>query len=177
MNHVKYVLHTQIQPVEAAMRHTHRSVVVVLVLAGLSPAACHRGPSTQAKIKPAHVERVEGTGLSRVILTARAAERLNITTVPVREVQPTRSGSVHEVQMAQSGVRRKVVPYAAVLYDTHGDTWVYTSPEPLVFVRHRITIDRIAGDLAILADGPPAGTAVVTVGAAELFGTEFEIGH
>jgi hypothetical protein len=67
-----------------------------------------------------------------------------------------------------------VVPYAAVLYDAHGDAWTYTSPEPLTFVRHRITVDNIQGDLAFLSSGPPVGTLVVTVGAAELYGAEFE---
>jgi hypothetical protein len=61
-----------------------------------------------------------------------------------------------------------------VLYDTEGKTWTYTNPEPLVFVRHLVTIDHIDGDKAFLADGPPAGTKVVTVGAAELYGSEFE---
>ncbi|MGE5801773.1 MAG: hypothetical protein ACM358_05915 [Gemmatimonadota bacterium] len=97
-------------------------------------------------------------------LTARAAERLDIKTDRVQEMQ-------------MGGATRKVVPYAAVLYDAHGDTWVYTSPEPLVFVRHAIHIDYIRGDRAVLSQGPPAGAAIVTVGAAELFGAEFEIGH
>ena len=34
----------------------------------------------------------------------------------------------------------------------------------------------IDGDLAVLSHGPPSGTEVVTVGAAELFGAEFGIG-
>ena len=71
---------------------------------------------------------------------------------------------------------RQVVPYAAVLYDAKGDTWVYTNPNPLTFVRHPIHIDYIEGDLAVLSDGPAAGTAVVLVGAAELFGAETGIG-
>jgi len=59
-----------------------------------------------------------------------------------------------------------------VLYGVHGETWVYTNPEPLVFIREPIVIDYIEGDLAVLSEGPEAGTAIVTVGAAELFGTE-----
>jgi hypothetical protein len=70
----------------------------------------------------------------------------------------------------------KVVPYAAVIYGVHGETWVYTNPEPLVFIREPITIDYIEGDLAVLSEGPPAGTAVVTVGGSELFGAESGIG-
>jgi hypothetical protein len=63
-----------------------------------------------------------------------------------------------------------------VLYDLHGETWVYTNPSPLTFVRNRVSIDNIDGDLAVLSQGPPSGTAVVTVGVPELYGTEFEGG-
>jgi len=40
----------------------------------------------------------------------------------------------------------------------------------------RVEILRVEGDLAILARGPAPGTAVVVVGVAELFGTEFGTG-
>jgi multidrug efflux pump subunit AcrA (membrane-fusion protein) len=72
---------------------------------------------------------------------------------------------------------RKVIPYAALLYDADGSSWTYTNPEPLVFVRHRVSVDHIVNDLAVLSEGPPSGTPVVTVGASELFGAEFRIGH
>jgi hypothetical protein len=162
------------------MARSTRWMTAVLVMAGAPVAACHRSPDTPIKIKPAHVEHIEGTKLSRVTLTAKAAERLDIQMALVDEAQVARSvspASVREAQLPPSGSRRMVVPYAAVLYDAHGDTWVYTNPEPLVFVRHRITIDYITGDFAVLSDGPPVGTRVVTVGGAELFGAEFEIGH
>ena len=29
----------------------------------------------------------------------------------------------------------------------HGDAWVYTNPEPLVFVRHRVDIEHIDQDI------------------------------
>jgi hypothetical protein len=82
-----------------------------------------------------------------------------------------------ELELAGSGKERLTVPYAAVLYDPQGTNWVYTSPEPLVFVRHQIKVDYIEGDLAVLSDGPPVGTAVVTDGSVELFGAEFKVGH
>ena len=145
------------------MQHSNRCMVAILIIAGLQLSACERKSASHSKIEPAHVEHVEGTELSRVTLTARAAERLDIKTVPVREIHLS--------------TPRKAVPYSAVLYDVHGGTWVYTSPEPLTFVRHQVSIDYIEGDLAVLSDGPPTGTKVVVVGAAELFGTEFEIGH
>jgi hypothetical protein len=153
------------------MARSTRWMAAVLVMAGAPLAACHRSPDTPIKIKPAHVEHIDGTKLSRVTLTAKAAERLDIKTALVR------TASVREAQVTPSGSLRKVVPYAAVLYDAHGDTWVYTNPEPLVFVRHSIMVDYIDGDQAVLTDGPPVGTRVVMVGGQELFGAEFEIGH
>ena len=64
-----------------------------------------------------------------------------------------------------------------MLYDEHGDTWTFTSPEPLTFVRRRIEIDRIEGGRAVLQEGPATGTTVVTVGAAELLGAELGVGE
>jgi hypothetical protein len=138
--------------------------VVPMVACSVTLVACETPAVKATEIKPANVELIAGTELHKVTLTRRAAERLDIKTDQVQE-------------LVISGVKRKVVPYGSVLYDAHGDTWVYTNPEPLVFVRHAISVDYISGDRAVLSQGPPAGTAVVTVGAAELFGAEFEIGH
>jgi len=82
-----------------------------------------------------------------------------------------------ELTLRGSGAWRKVLPFAAVLYDMRGETWVYTSPTPRTYVRHQISVDYIVGNLAVLLDGPPAGTAVVTVGASLLLGTELGFGN
>lgn len=148
------------------MRISQRWMMVVPIVAGLQLAACSGKTAAPGRIKPATVEHIEGQEVSRITLTPRAAERLDIKTVTVPSLQLTRSGA-----------RRPVVPYASVLYDAKGVTWVYTSPANLVYVRHRITVDYIEGDQAVLTDGPPAGTQVVTQGGQELFGAEFEIGH
>jgi hypothetical protein len=71
-----------------------------------------------------------------------------------------------------NGEQHKFIPFAAVIYGVHGETWVYTNPEPLVYVREPIVIDFIQDDWAVLSEGPEVGTAVVTVGGAELFGAE-----
>jgi hypothetical protein len=82
------------------------------------------------------------------------------------------------VELPVSGkVQRSTVPYTAVIYDLKGDTWVYTSPAPLTYVRHHIKVDYIDDDTAILTEGPPVGTNIVSVGVEELFGTEFGIGN
>ena len=46
------------------------------------------------------------------------------------------------------------------------------SPEPLVFVRQPIAIAYVHEDVAVLKDGPATGTAIVSVGAAQLMGVE-----
>jgi hypothetical protein len=77
-----------------------------------------------------------------------------------------------ELPLVNSGDKRKIVPYSAVYYDAKGDAWVYLNPKPLVYERRQIKVDQIIGDKAALLDGPEIGTAVVTVGAPLLFGTE-----
>lgn len=144
-----------------------RCLVIALIVGAVAVSGCTSGsPAPAAKAEAAKVEPVAGTTMKRLTLTPRAVERLGIQTVEVRS-------------FAGSGIGggRTTVPYGAVLYDAHGATWTYTSPEPQVFLRHEITIDYIGGDEAVLTKGPPAGTRVVTVGAAELFGTEFDVGH
>jgi hypothetical protein len=63
-----------------------------------------------------------------------------------------------------------------VLVDPDGVFWVYTNPEPLVFLRQEITIAREERDRTFLSAGPPPGSDVVTVGVPELYGAEYEIG-
>jgi hypothetical protein len=72
---------------------------------------------------------------------------------------------------------RKAVQSTALLYDAVGGTWVFVSPEPLVYLRHPVNVDFIQQDWAVLAEGPPDGTQVVTGGAMLLLGTEYGIGH
>jgi membrane fusion protein, heavy metal efflux system len=69
-----------------------------------------------------------------------------------------------------------VVPRAAILYDASGGTWVYEARDGGTFVRRRVAVIDMVGDTAVLREGPAAGMRVVTLGAAELFGTEFGVG-
>lgn len=125
--------------------------ILVLVLSSLLLSACGAKAETVEKTPPSVVEAIEGSDLSRVILTEKAAERLGIETV------------------SASG---KEVPYAAVIYDIEGNTWIYTNPEPLTFVRSPIEVDYIEGDTAFLAQDLESNLPVVTVGVSELYGTE-----
>jgi hypothetical protein len=65
-----------------------------------------------------------------------------------------------------------VVARSAVVRDIHGATWVYEQTAPHQFVRRRVSVSSAQGDRIALASGPPPGTAIVTAGAAELFGAE-----
>lgn len=77
-----------------------------------------------------------------------------------------------ELQHSGNEEQHKVVPYGAVYYDGKGAAWVYVNTRPLTYERQRIGVERVVGDLAVLSDGPPAGTPIVTVGASLLFGAE-----
>jgi hypothetical protein len=142
-----------------------RSAATRLVALCLALAACVQpGAAPSPSIEPAVIEPIAGTDLHRIALSTRAAERLGIQTEPVRA-------------LTVDGVQRPVIAYSAVLYDASGATWAYAEEEPLVFLRHAITVISIDGDVAVLSAGPPTGALVVTVGVAELFGTESDIGH
>ena len=149
------------------MQRNRRWLVVAgLLAAGLQLSACTQqtAEAGRATEEPAKVEHVAGSDVSRLTLTARAVQRLGIQTAPVRRA-------------TVEGQARTVVPYGAVLYDAAGTTWVYVTREPLSYLRERIAVDDIEDDQALLTDGPAVGTSVVSVGAAELYGTEFGVGH
>jgi hypothetical protein len=149
------------------MQRTRRWLVLAgLLAAGLQLSACTQqtAEADGATSEPATVEHVAGSDVSRLTLTARAVERLGIKTAPVRRA-------------TVEGQARTVVPYGAVLYDATGTTWVYVTREPRSYLREQIVVDDIEDGQAVLTDGPPVGTAVVSVGAAELYGTEFGVGH
>jgi hypothetical protein len=157
----------QRSPGEKPTRRLVVPLVVALLatgLAGLGVYLAFSGsPSelaSEEEAQPAVLEPSGTSGVSRIVLSQRAATRLGIQTAPVTTV-------------GLNGTRRAAIPYKAVLYLTNGDAWTYTSPEPLVFVREDVSVVRVKGGKAILAQGPPVGTAVVTVGQVELWGVEY----
>ena len=133
------------------MKTIYRSFIFLSILLGLSLAACTSKTESPGKVDPVTLEEIDGTGFKRVILTEKAAERIDVQTAAV-------SGSV--------------IPYAAVIYDTEGNTWVYTSPEPLTYVRAPVLVDHIDGDQAVLKEALEEGTSVVILGVAEIYGAE-----
>lgn len=149
------------------MRKSLSFTIVALAALGLQLSGCQRATNTYTKVQPAQLESIEGTQLSRMILTEKAMERIGVQTVQVGEFRP---------QGVVNASAQPSVPYSAVVYMPTGETLVYTSPAPRTFVRANVTVETIQGDTAVLKEGPPAGTQVVSIGAAELFGTELGVG-
>ena len=75
-------------------------------------------------------------------------------------------------QFGWSPDNKVVVPYGAILYDANGVPSVFTNPDPRVYIRHPVQVDRISGSVAYLRKGLAAGESVVTVGGDELYGAE-----
>jgi hypothetical protein len=137
------------------MRHQNRwaawvcGTAALLALAGCATTTSADTPSEQ----PAKVEPIPGSEVSKLTLTQDAIDRLGIKTTP--------AGTT--------------IPLSAVFYDKDGKTWAFTNPEPRTYVRQPVTIASVAGDVATLKSGPAPGTAVVTVGGAELLGAEYGV--
>ncbi len=66
-----------------------------------------------------------------------------------------------------------VIPWSAVVFDVYGGTWIYESLGEQKYARRRVQVKYVVDSTAVLANGPPVDARIVTVGAAELFGTEF----
>ncbi len=137
---------------------------VAVAVSQLSPGwalAAGDTSSPAKKDRPSKVEVIEGSKVKRVTVTEKAAKRLDIQTS----------------EIVKEGADQLSVPYAAILYDIGGGTWVYTMPQALTFVRQSVVVHSIKGVKVVLKEGPAPGTKVVTVGVAELYGAEKGVGH
>lgn len=144
-----------IQPIVTAM-----AAATLVMVSGMAVAA-GEGASPGKKDRPAKVEAIEGSKVKRITVTEKAAKRLDIQTGEV----------------AKDGSGQLSAPYASIVYDISGGTWVYTVPQVLTFVRHSVVVQGIKGEKAFLKEGPVPGTKIVTVGVAELYGAEKGVGH
>jgi len=150
------------------MWRKYRASFALMLLAGVlvgPPAAGAASPTEAAAAlsagRPARLEAIDGSNIKKITLTPKAAQRLDVQTGKVR----------------QDPSGRKVVPYAAVVYDKDGSTWVYTNPQPLTYIRQAIIVELIKGDDAVLKEGPEIGMQVATTGAPQLYGAEKGVGH
>ena len=133
---------------------------LVLVQGAVAPEEVD---GTIAHPEPATVVPDDSGGPATVTLTEEAAERIDLQS--------------ESVEPWVTGADDLAVPYAALLYDPDGKTWVYTRTEELSFRRAPVTVASVVGEHVLVRNGPPAGTDVVTTGAAELWGAELGIGY
>ena len=131
---------------------------IAVLVAGLVLAACDEVPSTQVKSEPFKLVSLKGTDIKLVKLDDRIARNIDLQTAVVR-----------------GNARQKTVPHKALIYNPEGKVFVYTRPKPETYLRAPVAVKRVVGDHAVLSRGPRPGTIVVTVGAAELLATEYEI--
>jgi hypothetical protein len=131
---------------------------LALAVASLALTGCQEVPSNLVKSQPYTLQPIKGTDLNRVKLPDEIAKRIDLQTVEVRA----------------SG-KWKIVPHEALIYNPEGKVYVYTKPKAETYIRAPVRVDRVVGDRVRLSAGPPARTLIVTVGAAELLATEYEI--
>jgi cobalt-zinc-cadmium efflux system membrane fusion protein len=82
-----------------------------------------------------------------------------------------------QVPMDGGGTEGSLIPWAAVLHDIQGGTWVYEALEGHAYTRRRVEVKDVVDGFAVLTRGPAPGTSIVVVGAAELYSTEFGTAH
>jgi hypothetical protein len=131
---------------------------LVVLAAGMTASACSEVESNVREVYPYGVKPIKGSDVQRVTMTDETAALLPVETTTVR-----REG------------KRKVVPHEALIYNPDGGSFVYTKPKAQTYVRAPVKVVRVDGGEAVLSDGPPAATTIVTTGSAELLATEYEI--
>ena len=137
----------------AAIGRALVSAILIVCIAG-----CGAAPSSPDENSRASIGQFDAS-TGRITLTPQSVGRIGIRTTAVRA---TADGNV--------------IPYAALIYDTRGETFAYANPEPQVYLRHRIRVKAVRGDQIVLEEGPAAGAVVVIVGASQLLGFELGIG-
>src|SRR4029077_4818136 len=142
------------------------AAAAVALLTGCSVASAHEDPS------PATVKSIPGSAVKQLVLTQQAIHRLGHATVGVRATQ---APTPLPIPLHGRPGTYRAIPYSAVVYDNDGSTWAFVNTAPRTFVRQRIAVGAIQGSTAVLTAGPAPGAAVVTVGAPELLGTEYNI--
>ena len=155
------------EPASAKSGGREIAIVAVLALLALTAWAGTAGQDGEIQVKhppQATVETVAGSDLSVVTLTSDAAEKIGLAVV--------------RVEPADHQLGGLAVPYAAVVHGADGTTWVYASAGSVLrFRRQVVEVTAVEGPRAILTAGPSVGTDIASIGSAELYGAEFEIGH
>jgi hypothetical protein len=158
----------------------HRRLATTAVVLGIAVAGC----GSQQDSSPAPSARLigaTGTSPGQIILSQLGEQHLGLRTAATKAVPTsppvvtttTGAGVKHTTSTrAPRPTASVIVPYSAIVYDPSGKTYVFTQRSPRTYVEVPATVDHINGDSAYLSSGPKAGTAVVSVGAEELYGVQ-----
>lgn len=128
------------------------AVLLAVVLAGCAEI---ESSSRSDAYQPATLSSPDPNGIGTVSLTEEAAAHVDLATEPVQG----RDGTL-------------IVPYAALIYDKVGQTWVYTVVAKQSYRRVKVSVRSIDGQDATLSLGPSPGTLVVTTGSTQVYGSE-----
>lgn len=164
------------------MTFAQRSLAALAVVIGAVLAGCG---SSAAPPPPVSGSLVDATSTSpgHIVLSALGAERIGLQTGKATAVPPPAAirkttivgGIKHTTTTrppAPAGSPTVIVPYSSVIYDPSGKTYVFTNTARLTYVETPVSVAQISGARAYLTKGPKAGSAVVTIGAEELFGVQ-----
>jgi len=138
-------------------------LTTIAITAGVALAGCggSSGPSIPVSAK---LESAPGSKTGQIVLSPLGAQRIGVQTGRTVALPTPRHPAARQA--------RVVIPYSAVVYDPSGVTYAFARVAPLRYQEVPITIDRIVGNSAYLVSGPKPGTAVVSVGAEELYGVQ-----
>jgi hypothetical protein len=140
------------------------AAVGLVALTAWAASAGGGGEAEATHDSPAVVEHVEGSDRAWVGMSEDAVDRIGLEVAPVRRAAGAAGGLT--------------VPYAALVYGADGTTWVYAADgSGLRFRREVVVVHSAGAGRAVLLEGPRPGTLVAGRGSAELYGSEFEVGH
>jgi hypothetical protein len=144
-------------------RATQVGLSLAAVATALLPAACAGAGAgeeeeevvlVQTKLKDLKAY----PGHHIVTFTKLGAERADVATTPVTQ-----------------GKGRSELPYAALLYNADGSTFVYTATGPLTYRYSPIHLQKIVGERIYFTGGPKPGTPVVTSGVPQVHGADIQL--
>ena len=144
-------------------RTTQVGLTLVAMVTALVPAACTGAGAGEEEEEVALVQTklkdLKGyPGHHIVTFTKTGVERADVSTTPVSQ-----------------GKGQSELPYAALLYNADGSTFVYTATGPRTYRYTPIDLKKIVGETIYFTGGPKPGTPVVTSGVPQVHGADIEL--
>jgi hypothetical protein len=161
-----------------------RPLAIAAAAVSLGAALCGCGGSSTPSVPVSgRLVGASSTSPGQIVLSALGAQRIGLQTARATAVRApatvtkttTVAGVKHTTTIhpaAPPGSPTVIVPYSALIYDPSGQVYVFSNTATLTYVEVPITVDRVSGNDAYLVKGPKPGTAVVSVGAEELYGVQ-----